>query len=128
MFLFWINLKISKVIFYSVAAGSILTLVIWIYRPIVGSRLYLFVLLPVCLIASNIAMYKHLQNTRMMPNSSSLVTFINSQLTSEDLKKVLVVQDTQLTQTVPLIFLKSPNLKFQTIGANELAYDLKNVP
>lgn len=125
---FWINVKISKVIFYSFAVGSILILATWIHKPMLGSRLYLFVLLPLSLIASNIAMYKHLQDTRAIPNSSAIGAFINSQLTHEDLKKVLVVQDTQLTQTVPLIFLKAPNLKIQTIGANDLTYDLKNVP
>jgi phosphoglycerol transferase len=125
---FWINLKINKVIFYGFALGSMLVLVIWIFRPILGNRLYLFFLLPVSLIASNVAMYKHLENTRMTPNSSAIGEFINSQLTTEDLKKVLVVQNTQLTQTVPLIFLKSPNIKFQTIPANGLTYDLKNVP
>ena len=125
---FWINVKISKAIFYSFAVGSVLAMVIWIYRPILGSRLYLFLLLPVSLIVSNVAMNKHLQNTRMTPNSSSIGAFIESQLTIDDLKKVLVVQDSNLEQTVPLIFLKSPNLKFQTIGANDLTYDLKNVP
>jgi phosphoglycerol transferase len=125
---FWINIKISKVIFYGFAVGSMLILVIWIYKPMLGSRLYLFILLPLSLVASNVAMYKHLQNTRMMPNSSAIGAFINSQLMPEDLKKVLVVQDTQLTQTVPLIFLKAPNLKIQTIGAKDFAYDLKNVP
>lgn len=125
---FWINIKINKVIFYGFAVGSMLAMAIWVYRPMLGSKLYLFLLLPASLIISNVAMNKHLQKTRMTPNSSAIGAFIESQLTVEDLKKVLVVQDSNLEQTVPLIFLKSPNLKFQRIGANDLTYDLKNVP
>jgi len=125
---YWINIKISKEVFYSFAAGSILTLIIWIYRPMLGSKLYLLFFLPLSLIVSNVAMYKHLQNTRMMPNTSAIGAFIESQLTTEDLKKVLVVHENILDGTFPFIFMKSPNLKFQTIGANDLAYDLKNVP
>lgn len=108
--------------------ASIVTTITWIFRPISGTKLFLFILSTVVVAISNLEIYKTYKTTRFVPNDSSIMMYINSRLSEDDLKKMVVVKDTSLTQTVPLMFLNSGNLETFMIPKNQFTFNMDNLP
>lgn len=124
----WISPSHKNFIFYVVGTLSILTLVILPFRAKFALNIFIFAALPCILIASNLAIYKELKHIRISPNDSSVGNFINSRLSKSELSKLVVVQDNNLTQTVPMMYFNQAPIEFISIPESQKQYDLAQLP
>lgn len=124
----WISLGKVPAIFYISGSLSIFILGLSLIRPIWALRIFIWIALPFILITSNFALYHHLQKTRITPNDSNVGQFINSRLSKDDLAKLVVVQNNNLTQTVPMMYFNHAPIEFISISESQKQFDLALLP
>lgn len=124
----WIGLQIDAFFFYCIGISSIVITLLWALQPEIASKVFIWLMMPAIIIGSNIALYHHLQISRMKPNDSNVGMFINSRLSKEQLAKLAVVQDNNLTQTVPMMYFNQAPIEFISIPESQQQFDLANLP
>jgi len=124
----WIAPQIDALFFYSIGVGSIAITLIWVWKSHLAYKGFIWLMMPAIIIGSNIALYHHLQASRIKPNDSNVGMFINSRLSKGQLEKLVVVQDNNLTQTVPMMYFNQAPIEFISIPESQKQYDLANLP
>jgi phosphoglycerol transferase len=124
----WIALGNKPTVFYISGGLSIFILGLSLIRPIWALKIFIWIALPFILITSNLAIYHHLQKTRITPNDSNVGQFINSRLSKDDLAKLVIVQDNNLTQTVPMMYFNQAPIEFISIPESQKQFDLASLP
>jgi phosphoglycerol transferase len=74
----WISFGKKPTVFYISGGLSIFILGLSLIRPIWAFKIFIWIALPFILITSNLAIYHHLQKTRITPNDSNVGQFINN--------------------------------------------------
>ena len=124
----WISLSNKPLLMYVFGFVSIAIIAASLFRMNFSLKVFIWIIIPCILVVSNIYIYKELKKTRMSPNDSSVGQFINSRLSKIDLSKLVVIQDNNLTQTVPTIFFNNAPIQFLSIPESQLQFDLGNLP
>lgn len=123
-----ISQQINGDIYFLVAFISMISIVFWMFNPNFGRNIFLFALLPVIAIVANIEIIKRYEASRFTPNQSNVGMYLNGLLTKKDLSRLVIVQDTHLTQTVPLIYLNKAPLTIMEIPKDQIEVDLDLLP
>lgn len=122
----WVTTTGPKM-FYIIGFISCLSTLVWIFKKKWGINVFVYVLTPLIIVVSNIAIYKNLETTRFATNDSSIGAFINAKLSKNDLERLVVVQDDDLTQTVPLIYLNVAIKSIIRIPKDQVSYDVDSI-
>jgi len=123
----WISLGNKPTIFYVSGSMSIFIIGLSMIRPIWALKIFIWIALPFIIVISNLAIYHHLKQTRITPNDSHVGQFINSRLSKNDLEKLVIVQDSDLTQTVPMMYFNHAPIEFISIPESQKQFDLASL-
>jgi phosphoglycerol transferase len=119
--------KNSKIYFF-ISFISIFASLVWIINARLGIKVFLFILAPSFIIFSNIQIFNVYKVTRFFPNESGVGMYLSSRLSIDDLNKLVIVQDTHLTQTVPLIYLNKALIPMVGISPDQYKFNLDELP
>lgn len=117
----------NSIVFYILSSISFISLILWIYRAQLGAKFFIYLFMPVTIIASTFFVSHEMRRNLIPDVYDNAGIFTKQYLNNDEISKVLIIGSEPAGLLKALFHLDNPQSSIKVIPTGSI-YDLSNLP